>query len=113
MLFRSLFNWYDLKTRAPFEPRYVSMVDSGNLLGCLWALENGIGDLTDGPLIGPQAVRGLYDTLLVLRDALPGSPRDGALLEAMETLEGLCADPPERFDRKFRRIPLLGRDVAQ
>ncbi len=99
-----LFNWYDLKTRIPFKPRYVSMVDSGNLLGCLWTLENGIGDLTDGPLIGPQAVRGLHDTLRILRGVLARPPRDEALLEAMETLERLFADPPERLDRLIRRI---------
>ena len=25
-------NWYDIEKRAPYEPRYVSTVDSGNLL---------------------------------------------------------------------------------
>ena len=28
-----LLNWYDIQTLAPLEPRYVSTVDSGNLLG--------------------------------------------------------------------------------
>jgi len=28
-----LLNWYDVKTLTPLEPRYVSAVDSGNLLG--------------------------------------------------------------------------------
>jgi len=27
-----LLNWYDVKTLTPLEPRYVSSVDSGNLL---------------------------------------------------------------------------------
>ena len=29
------YNWYDLKTGKPLAPRFVSSVDSGNLLGCL------------------------------------------------------------------------------
>ena len=29
------FNWYELKTGAPLPPRFVSTVDSGNLMGCL------------------------------------------------------------------------------
>ncbi len=99
-----LLNWYDLKTRAPFEPRYVSTVDSGNLLGCLWAMEHGIGDLTDGPLIGPQAIRGLYDALGILRDLIPRTPRDDELLGAMGALEKLLCDPPERLDEIIRRI---------
>ena len=36
-----LLNWYDIQSLAPLEPRYVSTVDSGNLLGALWALEQG------------------------------------------------------------------------
>ena len=28
-----LLNWYDIQTLAPLKPRYVSTVDSGNLLG--------------------------------------------------------------------------------
>ena len=28
-----LFNWYDITTRQALPPRYVSFVDSGNLLG--------------------------------------------------------------------------------
>ncbi len=32
-----LLNWYDIQTLAPLKPRYVSTVDSGNLLGALWA----------------------------------------------------------------------------
>ena len=35
----NLLNWYDTRTLAPLEPRYVSTVDSGNLLGCLIALK--------------------------------------------------------------------------
>ncbi|MBR5708112.1 MAG: hypothetical protein IKX41_01880, partial [Oscillospiraceae bacterium] len=32
-----LYNWYDLKTLRPMEPRFVSTVDSGNLAACLTA----------------------------------------------------------------------------
>ncbi len=41
-----LLNWYDTRTLQPMEPRYVSTVDSGNLMGCLLAAEQwlrGIG----------------------------------------------------------------------
>ena len=32
-------NWYDARTLAPLEPRFVSTVDSGNLAAALWALK--------------------------------------------------------------------------
>ncbi len=31
------YNWYDLASGAPLQPRFVSTVDSGNLAGCLFA----------------------------------------------------------------------------
>jgi len=63
-----LFNWYDTSTLQPLGERYVSSVDSGNLLGSLWALNQGLRELLDRPLIGPQLFRGLNDTFgLVLQ----------------------------------------------
>ena len=38
-----LLNWYDIQTLAPLKPRYVSTVDSGNLLGAFWSLDQGLG----------------------------------------------------------------------
>jgi cyclic beta-1,2-glucan synthetase len=32
------YNWTDTATRRPLGPRYVSTVDSGNLVACLWAV---------------------------------------------------------------------------
>ena len=34
-----LFNWYDIPTLKPLEPRFVSTVDSGNLAAGLWTLK--------------------------------------------------------------------------
>jgi cyclic beta-1,2-glucan synthetase len=64
-----LLNWYDIRTLKPLEPRYVSTVDSGNLLGCLWTLHEGMREVVDKPLLGPQAWRGIRDTFGVLRTA--------------------------------------------
>ena len=57
-----LLNWYDIQTLAPLEPRYVSTVDSGNLLGALWALEQGLDELIQGPVLDGKAFEGLRDT---------------------------------------------------
>ena len=63
-----LLNWYDTRTLEPLAPRYVSTVDSGNLLASLWVLAAGCRDVLNAPLIGPAAIRGLSDTLSVLND---------------------------------------------
>ena len=65
-----LLNWYDIETLMPLEPRYVSTVDSGNLLGALWALEQGLGELIHQPLLDGRAFIGLADTGQVLQQAV-------------------------------------------
>jgi len=65
-----LLNWYDTKTLEPLTPRYVSTVDSGNLLASLWAFERGCLDLLTTPLFGQAAFRGIGDTLGVLREVI-------------------------------------------
>ena len=72
-----LLNWYDIETLVPLEPRYVSTVDSGNLLGALWALEQGLDELLHAPLLNGKAFAGLADT--------------GEILKQAATLEGTAA----------------------
>jgi cyclic beta-1,2-glucan synthetase len=66
-----LLNWYDTQTLCPLPPAYVSTVDSGNLAGALLTLSQGYLDLRNAPLIGPQALAGLADTLMLLEEQLP------------------------------------------
>src|SRR5207249_9679708 len=58
-----LFNWYDLSTLEPLRPRYVSAVDSGNLLASLWTFETSCDELAARPLLDESALRGIADTL--------------------------------------------------
>ncbi len=58
-----LFNWYDLNTLEPLRPRYVSTVDSGNLLASLWTFETSCDELATRPLLDAGALRGIADTL--------------------------------------------------
>jgi cyclic beta-1,2-glucan synthetase len=66
-----LFNWYDLNTLEPLRPRYVSTVDSGNLLASLWTFEISCDELATRPLLDDSALRGIADTLSVLRQIAP------------------------------------------
>ncbi len=44
-----LLNWYDIRKLEPFHPRYVSTVDSGNLLASLWTFEISCVNWPRGP----------------------------------------------------------------
>jgi cyclic beta-1,2-glucan synthetase len=61
------YNWYDTRDLRPLDPKYVSSVDSGNLAGHLIALGQACRDIIDRPLLGPQVLSGIADTILLVR----------------------------------------------
>ncbi|MDY7079666.1 MAG: glucoamylase family protein [Chloroflexota bacterium] len=65
-------NWYDTRDLRPLPPRYVSTVDSGNLAGCLLALEQGLQDLLHIPVLRWERLEGILDTLDVLAEIVDG-----------------------------------------
>ncbi|HEU0123810.1 MAG TPA: glucoamylase family protein [Bryobacteraceae bacterium] len=63
-------NWYSLTDHQPLEPKYVSTVDSGNLLVCLWVLGQGLREWTKTPLAGQSCLSGLAATLGTLEEVM-------------------------------------------
>ena len=59
-------NWYDTKSCEPLWPRYVSTVDSGNLLGYLWIIANTLEEYENNPLIRSEEVLALRDSLKII-----------------------------------------------
>lgn len=66
-------NWYDIHTLNPLYPRYISTVDSGNLLACMWTLEQGISEITSNPLLPETVLEGIKDTYEILNRDLQAS----------------------------------------
>jgi cyclic beta-1,2-glucan synthetase len=81
-----LLNWYNTQTLQPLHPRYVSTVDSGNLIASLWLLEQACEELELEPQLDDRALRGLADTLAVVLERFSG---DHATAVPLETLRGL------------------------
>ncbi len=93
-----LFNWYDLSTLEPLRPRYVSAVDSGNLLASLWTFETSCNELAGRPLLDESALRGIADTLSVLRQIAPNmkqAERPSAFLRLADLTTGRPANLEE------------------
>lgn len=59
-------NWYDTTTCKPLYPRYVSTVDSGNLLGYLYLLKETLEEYKNNPLIRREEIQSLKDTYKIL-----------------------------------------------
>jgi cellobiose phosphorylase len=101
-------NWYDTRTLEVLRPRYVSTVDSGNLVGHLLTLRIGLLETIDALVFPAAAISGLQITLRQLTAATqaaaerlnsgkPFSPeRDPAwrpLIE-LQQFEGRLANAP-------------------
>lgn len=67
-------NWCDTHHLTTLPPAYVSTVDSGNLLGSLLALKQGLAGLEDDPVWRFNQFEGLLDVIGVLEDSLQDHP---------------------------------------
>ena len=103
-----LLNWYQIETLEPLPPRYVSMVDSGNLLASLWALRQGYEELLSQPVLGTAALNGMRDTLALVREwqglePVPETQR-ARIQHLMATLDVLFQAPPDQLPEIVRRL---------
>ena len=82
-----LYNWYDTRTLEPLPPRFVSSVDSGNLIASLWTLQRGCECLLDKPLLQQELAEGFIDHLRILADLRVFPHRLFSKLESKSTSE--------------------------
>jgi len=103
-----LLNWYSIQSLEPLNPRYVSTVDSGNLLGALWGVERGIDRLINEPLLDERALHGLHDTADTLRRiANGGGPAEPAHY-GLDRLLQECESPPHAAAEILAALRKLG-----
>jgi cyclic beta-1,2-glucan glucanotransferase len=65
-----LYNWYDTRTLEAVKPRFISSVDNGNLVCCLWTLKQGCLEAFNASLFPNALWSGIVDHLSVLEDIL-------------------------------------------
>lgn len=58
-----LFNWYAIRTLAPLSPRYISTVDSGNMLGHFYTILSVLEEAGNVPLVTQNHVDVLRETV--------------------------------------------------
>ncbi|MGZ3853480.1 MAG: glucoamylase family protein, partial [Flavisolibacter sp.] len=78
------YNWYDTTSLAPLYPRYVSTVDSGNLVGHLLTLRQGFLSQVNQPIFTSKVFKSLFTTLTIIREFPDGV--DAKQLEKIEDL---------------------------
>jgi len=65
-----LYNWYDTESLKPLLPKYISTVDSGNLVGHLLILRQGLLTIPPKKILHRKLFEGLQDTMHLLIDTL-------------------------------------------
>ena len=81
------YNWYDTQSLAILRPAYVSTVDSGNLVGHLLILRQGILALDGKPVFNPESYRGIHTTVGIIKDLLKDEK-----VEYIENIESLLVE---------------------
>ena len=84
------FNWYHTRTLEPLHPRYVSTVDSGNMVGNLLVLASGCRELCETSILPPRMIGGLQDTMNVLLETIKSSPVSSISTETIRQLKLRC-----------------------
>lgn len=89
-----MYNWYDTQTLQPSE-RFISAVDNGNLICCVWTLKQGCLEAVAAPILRLQLWRGLENHLELLEGILEcGTPLFRAVRE-LKTNAAELRDSPE------------------
>jgi cyclic beta-1,2-glucan synthetase len=104
-----LLNWYNTRTLEPLSPKYVSTVDSGNLIASLWVLAQSMEELERSPLLDGSAIRGLNDTRSIIMERFES---DHTTAAALETLEDLFRERPSTLE-VVERIRLAGEPARK
>lgn len=93
-----LYNWYQIKTLEVLNPEYISTVDSGNFLGHLIAVKNGLQEQLNSPIIPEQLITELKRTAGLC------SP-DIAIKDDYATIGGFYEDITDIWDDMGGRKP--------
>jgi cyclic beta-1,2-glucan synthetase len=91
-----LYNWYNTTTLMPLRPKYVSTVDSGNFIGYLMVLKEGLSELSGKTIPASRQAQTLIDMRAMAEgkkslssDAyLPGHDEKPDLIKWRDTLDG-------------------------
>lgn len=107
-----LLNWCDTHHLTALPPAYVSTVDSGNLMGCLLAVKQGMLGIESDPVWRFAYFEGLLDTVGVLEDSLGEHPGTSPRQHLASELIALRSRVMETREHPARWPGLIG-DVAE
>lgn len=107
-----LYNWYETRTLKPVEPLFISTVDNGNLLFCLWTLKQGCLEAIKQPLLRPALWQGILDHVDLLVELVTLQEGGREIISAARDLRQRVVALAGPNLTHFHRLPALELDVA-
>jgi len=106
-----LYNWYDTRTLEAVTPRFISSVDNGNLVCCLWTLKQGCLGAVNEPIFSTQLWKGVADHLDTLEDLLRPERWDErlSLVQQLRVRVQALGSSPAKW---AEALPSIERDVV-
>src|SRR5690606_35524503 len=106
------YNWYDTQTLSTMQPRYVSTVDSGNLVGHLLTLRQGVYGLMEKPVFHPGTFEGLKTTIELIAEHSEGRQESiETLLEATELIIAGKTLSLQQANRQLNELKSLSENI--
>jgi len=100
------YNWYDTLSLLPLQPRYVSTVDSGNLVGHLLILRQGLLALPNQSVFSSVIYQGIRTTLWILQD-FPKGEHSQIIEKMLSLLDAASDDHSGLLENAKRRLDEL------
>lgn len=82
-----LYNWYDTRTLEPLTPRFISTVDNGNFVCCLWTLKHGCLEAVEAPIFQETLWKGLEDHLDLAAEFVPKAQKNERIAARIEEMK--------------------------
>jgi cellobiose phosphorylase len=79
-----LYNWYNTHTLQPLYPKYISTVDSGNMVGHLLSFKQGLLEIPDKKIIAEEYFEGLLTMLYLVKENHNQGNKLGKFIEDVE-----------------------------
>ncbi len=100
------YNWYDTESLNPLMPKYISTVDSGNLVGHLIVLKQGLLALPEKEILAEKLFLGIQDTIRVLSDSLDKSEKE-QIKEFADDVDKICVTDTNSIEDLILNISRL------
>jgi cyclic beta-1,2-glucan synthetase len=101
------YNWYDTHTLQPRNPRFISSVDNGNFVCCLWTIKGACAELKSEPLFSADLRLGIMAHVDAIESGLPADLRGKPIEQHLRDLRSYVDAPDFSLSQWLKSLPKM------